>query len=50
MKDGSDEFAAGDFNYIAKMKKYHESMVPFRYLLKHINKTHDKGLELQGTD
>lgn len=50
MKDGSYEFATGDFDYIAEMKKYHESMVPFRYLLKRINETHNKGLELQDTD
>lgn len=50
MKDGSYEFATGDFDFIAEMKKYHESMVPFRYLLKRINETHNKGLELQDTD
>ena len=46
MKDGSYEFATGDLAYMAEMKKYHESMVPFRYLLKRINETHNKGLEL----
>jgi len=47
MKDGSSyEFATGDLPYMAEMKKYHESMVPFRYLLKRINETHNKGLEL----
>ncbi len=46
MKDGSYEFATGDLTYMAEMKKYHESMVPFRYLLKRINETHNKGLEL----
>lgn len=46
MKNGSYEFATGDLPYVAEMKKYHESMVPFRYLLKRINETHNKGLEL----
>lgn len=46
MKDGSYEFATGDLPYIALMKNYHEEMVPFRYLLKRINETHMKGLEL----
>ncbi len=46
MKDGSYQFATGDLSYMAEMKKYHESMVPFRYLLKRINETHNKGLEL----
>lgn len=46
MKDGNYEFATGDLPYVAEMKKYHESMVPFRYLLKRINETHNKGLEL----
>jgi hypothetical protein len=46
MKNGTYEFATGDLPYVAEMKKYHESMVPFRYLLKRINETHNKGLEL----
>ena len=47
MKAGNYEFATGDLPYMAEMKKYHESMVPFRYLLKRINETHNKGLELK---
>ncbi len=47
MKDGSYQFATGDLAYIALMKNYHEEMVPFRYLLKRINETHMKGLELK---
>lgn len=47
MKEGNYEFATGDLPYMAEMKKYHESMVPFRYLLKRINETHNKGLELK---
>ncbi|VAW55343.1 hypothetical protein MNBD_GAMMA06-1488 [hydrothermal vent metagenome] len=47
MKAGNYEFATGDLPYMAEMKKYHESMVPFRYLLKRINETHNKGLELE---
>lgn len=46
MKDGSYQFATGDLPYIALMEKYHESMVPFRYLLKRINETHNKGLDI----
>ena len=46
MKDGSYEFATGDLPYVALLEGYHESMVPFRYLLKRINETHNKGLEL----
>ncbi len=49
MKNGNYEFATGDLPYMAEMKKYHESMVPFRYLLKRINETHNKGLELTGS-
>jgi len=45
MKDGSYQLATGDLPYVAMMEKYHESMVPFRYLLKRINETHNKGLE-----
>ncbi len=50
MKDGSYEFATGDLPYVALMKNYHESMVPFRYLLKRINETHNKGLELKDAE
>lgn len=46
MKEGRYEFATGELAYMAEMAKYHESMVPFRYLLKRINETHNKGLEL----
>ena len=46
MKDGSYKFATGDLPYMELMKHYHEQMVPFRYLLKRINETHNKGLEL----
>ena len=50
MKDGSYQFATGDLPYVALMENYHESMVPFRYLLKRINETHNKGLELKETE
>jgi len=46
MKQGTYQFATGDLPFIAEMQKYHEGMVPFRYLLKRINETHNKGLEL----
>ena len=46
MKDGSYEFATGDLPYVALLEKYREEIVPFRYLLKRINETHNKGLEL----
>jgi hypothetical protein len=49
MNEGSYQFATGDLPYVAMMEKYHESMVPFRYLLKRINETHNKGLELTET-
>ena len=46
MKDGTYQFATGDLPYMSLMEKHHESLVPFRYLLKRINETHNKGLEL----
>ena len=46
MKDGSYKFATGDLPFIALMERYHESMIPFRYLLKRINETHNKGLDI----
>ncbi len=50
MKDGSYQFATGDLPYMALMENYHQEMVPFRYLLKRINETHNKGLELKQTN
>ena len=47
MKDRTYEFATGDLPYMELMKHYHEQMVPFRYLLKRINETHNKGLEIE---
>ena len=46
MEDGSYQFATGDLPYMELLKNYHPEMVPFRYLLKRINETHNKGLEL----
>ena len=46
MKDGTYEFATGDFPFMAKLDNYHESMIPFRFLLVRINETHMKGLEI----
>ncbi len=46
MKDGSYQFATGDLPYMALLAKYHEQMIPFRYLLKRINETHNKGLDI----
>ena len=47
MKDGSYEFATGDLPFMAILDKYHESLLPFKYLLLRINETHMKGLEVQ---
>ena len=47
MKDETYEFATGDFPFMAILNKYHESMLPFKYLLQRINETHMKGLEPQ---
>jgi hypothetical protein len=47
MKDGSYQFATGDLPYMALMEQYHQEMVPFRYLLKRINETHNKGLDIK---
>jgi len=46
MKDGSYQFATGDLPYVELLEQYHESMIPFKYLLKRINETHNKGLEI----
>jgi hypothetical protein len=46
MEQGEYEFATGDLPYVARLQQYRESMIPFRYLLKRINETHMKGLEI----
>ena len=45
MKDGEYKFSTGDFPFMEILDKYHESMIPFKFLLKRINETHMKGLE-----
>ena len=46
MKDGSYQFATGDLPYIELIEKYHPGLIPFKYLLKRINETHNKGLQI----
>lgn len=46
MKDESYEFATGNFPFRAILDKYHESLLPFKYLLLRINEAHMKGLEV----
>lgn len=46
MKDETYEFATGDFPFMTQLDNYHESMIPFRFLLVRINETHMKGLEI----
>lgn len=47
MEDGSYQFATGDLPYMQLLEQYHPDMIPFRYLLKRINETHNKGLEME---
>jgi hypothetical protein len=47
MKDGSYQFATGDFPFMAIFDKYHEGIIPFKFLLMRINETHMKGLEVE---
>ena len=45
MKDEKYEFATGEMPFMTILGKYHESMIPFHFLLMRINETHLKGLE-----
>ena len=47
MKDGSYEFATGDLPFVSLLAKYHDGVLPYRFLLKRINETHMKGLEIE---
>ncbi len=46
MKDGNYEFATGDLPFMAIVEKYHDAELPFKFLLKRINETHMKGLQI----
>ena len=46
MKDETYEFATGDLAFMAIIDRYHDGMLPFKFLLKRINETHMKGLEI----
>ena len=46
MKDGNYQFATGDLPFMEIVEKYHDAQLPFKFLLKRINETHMKGLEV----
>jgi len=46
MKDGKYQFATGDLPFMAIVEKYHDADLPFKFLLKRINETHMKGLQI----
>jgi len=46
MKDGKYEFATGDLAFMDIVEKYHDEQLPFKFLLKRINETHMKGLDV----
>ena len=46
MKDGKYKFATGDLQFMEIVEKYHDAELPFKFLLKRINETHMKGLQI----
>ncbi len=46
MKDGNYQFATGELPFMEIVRKYHDAELPFKYLLKQINETHVKGLDV----
>ena len=46
MKDGKHTFATGDLPFMEVVDKYQDAQLPFKYLLKQINGTHSKGLDV----
>lgn len=46
MKQGTYKFATGDLAFMEIVNKYHEAQIPFKFLLKRINETHLKGLDV----
>ena len=47
MKDEKYEFATGDLAFMSLMERYHDAVLPYKFLLKRINETHMKGLEIK---
>ena len=46
MKDGEYEFATGDLRFMAVVDKYHDAELPLKFLLKRLNETQMKGLQV----
>lgn len=46
MKDGKYQFATGDLPFMEIVDKYHDAELPFKFLLRRINETHMKGLQI----
>jgi hypothetical protein len=46
MKDSKYEFATGDLPFMEIVNKYHDAHIPFKFLLKRINETHLRGLDV----
>ena len=46
MKEGNYQFATGDLPFMEIVEKYHDAQLPFKFLLKRINETHVKGLQV----
>ena len=46
MKDGEYKFATGDLPFMEIVENYHDAQLPFKFLLKRINATHLKGLDV----
>ena len=46
MKDGKYEFATGELPFMEIVNTYHDEQLPLKYLLKRINETHMKGLDV----
>ena len=46
MKDGKYEFATGDLPFMAVVDKYHDAKLPLMFLLKRLNETQMKGLQV----
>ena len=46
MKDGDYRFATGELSFMDIVQRYHDEQLPFKYLLKRINETHMKGLDV----
>ena len=50
MEDGTYEFGKGELDFMPLLESHDVDVLPFRYLLQRLNRTHTEGLDPSGED